>query len=91
VNIGGCEHPSLNAGSIWIALLPSVRMWSGWRHVLRIPLAKAAEATRGGHALFIACETAICSAASVPTTINRAPRIILSFGPGSKPDETDAS
>jgi hypothetical protein len=47
---------------------------------LRISIAKAAEPARGGHALFKGYETAIRAAADRSTAVNRAPRIVLSFG-----------
>jgi len=52
-------------------------MWSGWRHVLRIRLAKAAPPAHRDLALLKCCEATILSA--LPT-VNRAPRIVLSFG-----------
>jgi hypothetical protein len=45
---------------------------------LCVRLAQAAEPARGFHALFKCCEAAICAAR--PTTVNRAPRIVLSLG-----------
>ena len=62
---------------IRISPLPSVRMRSGRRHVLRIRLAVATEPTRGFQALFKRCEAAVC--ATFPAVI-RAPRIVLGFG-----------
>jgi hypothetical protein len=61
-----------------IAPLPSVRMWSGWWHVLRIRLAQAAEPACGVHALLKCYEATVCTAAS--SDVNRAPRIVLGFG-----------
>jgi len=60
--------------------MPSVPMWSGWRHVLRIGLAEATKPARGCHALFKCCEATVCTAAAPPTAVNRAPRIVLSLG-----------
>ena len=55
-------------------------MRPGRRLVLRIWLAKAAEPACGVHALFKCYEAAICHAATHPTAINRAPRIVLGLG-----------
>ena len=66
-------------------------MRSGWRHVLRILVAKASEPERGGHALFKAYETTICASADSPAAVNRAPRIVLGFGACSNADDTDAN
>jgi hypothetical protein len=65
--------------------VPSVRVWSGWWLVLRVWLTKAAEPACGVHALLNCCEAAICAAATHPTAVNRAPRIVLSFA-GSDED-----
>jgi hypothetical protein len=62
-----------------------------WRHVLRIPIAKASEPKRGGHALFKAYETAIRASADSPAAVNRAPRIVLGFGACSNADDRDAN
>jgi hypothetical protein len=43
-------------------------------------LAKVAEPARGFHALLKRCEATVCTAAAVPTAVNRAPRIVLSLG-----------
>jgi hypothetical protein len=79
---GGSRRASPSCRSlrlIRISPLPSVRMWSGRRHILRIRLAVATEPARGFHALFERCEAAVCAAATRPTTVNRAPGIVLSF------------
>jgi hypothetical protein len=68
-----------------IRIAPLVRVWSGWRLVLRVRLTEAAEPARGVHALLKCCESAICTAAAHPTAVNRAPRIVLSFA-GSDED-----
>ena len=60
-------------------------MRSGWRHVLRIWLAKAAEPPSSIHALFKGYETAIRATAAHSTAVNRAPRIVLIA------DNTDAN
>ena len=66
-------------------------MRSGWRHILRIWLAKAAEPPSSIHTLFKGYETAIRAAAAHSTAVNRAPRIVLSFRACSKADNTDAN
>jgi hypothetical protein len=53
---------------------------AGWRLVLRIGLAKAAEAARGLHALLKCCEATVCAAAAHAAAVKRAPRIVLGFG-----------
>jgi hypothetical protein len=77
----GSRRISPKAAGAWrlirISPLPSVRMWSGRRHVLPVRLAKATEPARGFHALFKCCETAVCTAVACPIAINCAPRIVL--------------
>jgi hypothetical protein len=58
---------------------------------LRIPIAKAAEPERGGHALFKAYETAIRASADSPAAVNRTPRIVLGFGGLFNAEDTDAN
>jgi len=65
-------------------------MRSGWRLVLCIDVAKAAEPASGGHALFKAYETAIRAAAFLAAII-RAPRIVLGFGACSNANDIDAN
>ena len=61
-------------------MVPTIRVRSGWGHVLRVRLAETAEPARGFHALLKCCEAAIRAAATHSTAVNRAPRIVLSFG-----------
>jgi hypothetical protein len=70
-------------------LKPRRRMRSGWRLVLCIDVAKAAEPARSGHALFKAYETAIRAAAFLAAII-RALRIVLGFGACSNANDVDA-
>jgi hypothetical protein len=65
-------------------------MRAGWRLILRIRLAKAADPSRRGHALLKGCETAI-RAAAIFVTVVRAPGIVLSLDPISNADHTDAN
>jgi hypothetical protein len=58
---------------------------------LCIPLAKAADLAHGVETLLKRCEPAICTAAAMPITVVRAPRIVLSLGMRSNADETDAN
>jgi hypothetical protein len=75
--------------SIWIAPSQPLRwMRPGWRLVLRISLAKAAEPAGGIHALLKCCKAAICAAAR-PTAVNRAPRIVLGLGSRHYPGSQD--
>jgi hypothetical protein len=63
-----------------------------WRRlILRIPLAKATDPAHRVQTLLKRCEPAICTAAAMPTTIIRAPRIVLSFRACSNADNTDAN
>jgi hypothetical protein len=64
---------------------------AGWRLVLRIGLAKAAEAARGLHALLKCYEAAICTAAGRPAIVNRAPRIVLRLGSRAYCNSSDIS
>src|SRR6516162_11635559 len=73
---------------IRISPLPSVRMRSGRRHILRIRLAVAAKSARGFQASFKRCEAAVC--ATFPAVI-RAPRIVLSLGAGANSQDTDTN
>jgi hypothetical protein len=83
---------SATAHSVGIAPLHSRRrMRSGWRHILRIWLAKAAKPPRSGHALLKGYEAAIGAAASSSLAVNRAPRIVLGLGTCSSADDTDAN
>jgi hypothetical protein len=75
--------------SIWISSLQPLRwMRPRWRPVLRIWLTKAAEPARGIHALLKCCKAAIC-AATRPTAVNRAPRIVLGLGARHYPGSHD--
>ena len=69
---------------------PRRPMRSGWRHILRIWLAKAAEPPGGIHALFKGYETAIRAAARL-TAVKRAPRIVLGFGATANSQDTDTN
>ena len=64
-------------------------MRSGWRHILRIWLAKAAEPPSSIHALFKGYETAIRAAARI--AVIRAPRIVLGFSACSNADDRDTN
>src|SRR5215469_2615940 len=79
------------ARSIGIAPFnPRRRMWSGWRHILRIWLAEAPHSPRGFHALLKCCEATIRPAVVI-AAVNRAPRIILGLGACFRTDHTDAN
>src|SRR5262249_11616506 len=82
---------STNARSVIPPLNPGRRMRSRRRLVLRIQLTIAAEPARGGHALFKACETAICPAAIRPAVVQRTPWIVLGFGACSNAKNSDAN
>src|SRR6516164_1578877 len=85
----GC--PTCYARHRLIRMAPSstcLRMRSGWRHILRISLAIAAETPGRLHALFKAYETAIRAALA---TVVRTPRIVLGLGACSNADDADAN
>jgi hypothetical protein len=66
-------------------------MRSGRGLILRIPVAKASEPARRGHALFKGYETAIRAAAGPSPAVNRAPRIVLGLSACSDADDKDAN
>src|SRR5215469_13083949 len=85
--------PTCCASHRLIRMAPSstcLRMRSGWRHILRISLAIAAETPGRLHALFKAYETAI-RAAATPATIVRAPGIVLGLGATANSQDTDTN
>src|SRR6516162_8951063 len=85
--------PTCCASHRLIRMAPSStcrRMRSGWRHILRISLAIAAETPGRLHALFKGYETAI-RAAATPATVVRTPRIVLGLGACSNADDADAN
>src|SRR3974377_1231943 len=85
--------PTSCASHRLIRMAPSstcLRMRSGWRHILRISLAIAAETPGRLHALFKAYETEI-RAAATPATVVSTPRIILCLGACSDDYNSDAN
>jgi hypothetical protein len=79
------------ARSIWIPSHPPRGMGSGWRHVLRIWLAQAAEPACRRHALIERHKSTICATTGRAAAVNGAPWIVLRLSAISNADETDAN
>ncbi|HXQ82628.1 MAG TPA: hypothetical protein VN769_01030, partial [Xanthobacteraceae bacterium] len=82
--------PSAARSGICVFLLRP-RTGTGRRDILRIAVAKAADAADSGHALFVGREPAIRPATVHAAAIIRTPRIILRFGAGSDRGARDES